>query len=63
MVLKKRLISLVTYGGDVPGSLTDSNVKGWNINHLNSPVNQKDVIDMEISGLNTAYLYIAMPGR
>ncbi|KAF4524768.1 hypothetical protein B566_EDAN012390 [Ephemera danica] len=49
------------YGADVSGSLTDSDVKEWNINHLNTVldyVNQD--YGVSIDGVNTAYLYFGM---
>lgn len=49
------------YGADVAGSIYDSDVKFWNINHLNTIL---DLIESEknvkILGVNTAYLYFGM---
>ncbi|KAK0167640.1 hypothetical protein PV327_005011 [Microctonus hyperodae] len=49
------------YGADVSGSLTDPDVKEWNINHLGTIldyVNQD--YGISIDGVNTAYLYFGM---
>ncbi|CAG0899413.1 unnamed protein product, partial [Cyprideis torosa] len=43
-----------TYGADVPGTLTDTNVDVWNISRLGSIL---DDIDENIQGVNTPYLY------
>ncbi|KOC63208.1 putative lysine-specific demethylase 4B [Habropoda laboriosa] len=49
------------YGADVSGSLTDSDVKEWNINHLGTILDyvNKDY-GISIDGVNTAYLYFGM---
>ncbi|CAG0885049.1 unnamed protein product [Cyprideis torosa] len=43
-----------TYGADVPGTLTDTDVDEWNISRLGSIL---DNIDENIEGVNTPYLY------
>ncbi|CAL8108635.1 unnamed protein product [Orchesella dallaii] len=49
------------YGADVSGTLTDKDVKSWNINCLGSIL---DLVEqdygVEIDGVNTAYLYFGM---
>ncbi|XP_003392033.1 PREDICTED: lysine-specific demethylase 4D-like, partial [Amphimedon queenslandica] len=49
------------YGADIPGSLYDSGVNEWNINHLGTIL---DTVAQEygvsIPGVNTAYLYFGM---
>lgn len=49
------------YGADVCGSITDSDVSEWNINHLGTILDYvgKDY-NMSIDGVNTAYLYFGM---
>lgn len=49
------------YGADVQGTLTDSDVKIWNINHLGTILDyvNKDY-GIKIAGVNTAYLYFGM---
>ncbi|XP_072760241.1 uncharacterized protein [Anoplolepis gracilipes] len=49
------------YGADVSGSLTDPDVKEWNINHLGTILDyvNKDY-GISIDGVNTAYLYFGM---
>ncbi|XP_011700517.1 PREDICTED: lysine-specific demethylase 4B-like isoform X2 [Wasmannia auropunctata] len=49
------------YGADVSGSLTDPEVKEWNINHLGTILDyvNKDY-GISIDGVNTAYLYFGM---
>ncbi|XP_024879390.1 lysine-specific demethylase 4A-like isoform X2 [Temnothorax curvispinosus] len=49
------------YGADVSGSLTDPDVKVWNINHLGTILDyvNKDY-GISIDGVNTAYLYFGM---
>lgn len=49
------------YGADVSGSLTDPDVKEWNINSLGTILDyvNKDY-GISISGVNTAYLYFGM---
>ncbi|XP_063978608.1 lysine-specific demethylase 4A-like isoform X2 [Diachasmimorpha longicaudata] len=49
------------YGADVSGSLTDPDVKEWNINRLGTILDyvNKDY-GISIDGVNTAYLYFGM---
>lgn len=49
------------YGADVCGSITDPEVKEWNINKLDTILDfvEKDY-QMSIEGVNTAYLYFGM---
>ncbi|GAB0097551.1 Probable lysine-specific demethylase 4A [Sergentomyia squamirostris] len=49
------------YGADVAGSLTDPDVKEWNINSLGTILDyvNKDY-GISIAGVNTAYLYFGM---
>lgn len=49
------------YGADVAGTLTDPNVKCWNINSLGTILDyvNKDY-GISIAGVNTAYLYFGM---
>lgn len=49
------------YGADVAGTLTDPDVKSWNINHLGTILDyvNKDY-GISIAGVNTAYLYFGM---
>lgn len=49
------------YGADVSGTLTDPDVKEWNINHLGTILDyvNKDY-GISIDGVNTAYLYFGM---
>ncbi|XP_020282072.1 lysine-specific demethylase 4C-like isoform X2 [Pseudomyrmex gracilis] len=49
------------YGADVSGTLTDPEVKEWNINHLGTILDyvNKDY-GISIEGVNTAYLYFGM---
>nr|XP_046915536.1 lysine-specific demethylase 4B-like [Dermatophagoides farinae] len=49
------------YGADVPGSLTDSDCKEFNINNLNTILDLiNDSYGIKIMGVNTAYLYFGM---
>ena len=49
------------YGADVAGSITDSDVDEWNINRLGSILDMvKDDYNVNIDGVNTAYLYFGM---
>lgn len=49
------------YGADVSGSLTDPDQPYWNINNLNSILDDlKDEYNLNIEGVNTAYLYFGM---
>jgi len=49
------------YGADVSGSLTDENVKEWNINKLGSILDYvNEDYGISIDGVNTAYLYFGM---
>lgn len=49
------------YGADVNGSLTDTDVKVWNINELNTILDYVNVdYGISIAGVNTAYLYFGM---
>ncbi|XP_055531685.1 probable lysine-specific demethylase 4A [Wyeomyia smithii] len=49
------------YGADVPGSLTDSDVKVWNINRLGTILDYVNAdYNISIAGVNTAYLYFGM---
>ncbi|KAJ6633450.1 putative lysine-specific demethylase 4B [Pseudolycoriella hygida] len=49
------------YGADVNGTLTDPDVKVWNLNHLGTILDyvNKDY-GISIDGVNTAYLYFGM---
>merc|ERR1719452_389683 len=46
------------YGADVEESITDPEVDVWNIKKLNSILT--DVLDEQIPGVNTPYLYVGM---
>ena len=46
------------YGADVEESITDPEVEVWNIKRLNSLLT--DVLDEQIPGVNTPYLYVGM---
>lgn len=49
------------YGADVSGSLTDADVKEWNINKLGSILDYvNEDYGISIDGVNTAYLYFGM---
>lgn len=49
------------YGADVNGSITDTDVKEWNINHLGTILDfVNSDYGIEIDGVNTAYLYFGM---
>ncbi|XP_021696026.1 probable lysine-specific demethylase 4A [Aedes aegypti] len=49
------------YGADVPGSITDSDVKVWNINSLGTILDYVNTdYNISIAGVNTAYLYFGM---
>ncbi|XP_055374308.1 probable lysine-specific demethylase 4A [Condylostylus longicornis] len=49
------------YGADINGSLTDSEVKEWNINNLETILDYVNTdYGIEIDGVNTAYLYFGM---
>uniref|UniRef100_A0A182K4X2 [histone H3]-trimethyl-L-lysine(9) demethylase n=1 Tax=Anopheles christyi TaxID=43041 RepID=A0A182K4X2_9DIPT len=49
------------YGADVPGSLTDTDVKVWNINCLGTILDYVNAdYNISIAGVNTAYLYFGM---
>ncbi|XP_028179422.1 probable lysine-specific demethylase 4B [Ostrinia furnacalis] len=49
------------YGADVNGSITDPDVKEWNINHLGTILDfVNSDYGIEIDGVNTAYLYFGM---
>lgn len=49
------------YGADVSGTLTDTDVNTWNINHLGSILDLvKQDYGVDIDGVNTAYLYFGM---
>lgn len=49
------------YGADVSGSLTDPDVKEWNINSLNTILDFVNTdYGITIAGVNTAYLYLGM---
>lgn len=49
------------YGADVPGTLTDSDCKEFNINNLNTILDMiNDNYGVKIMGVNTAYLYFGM---
>ncbi|XP_058834810.1 probable lysine-specific demethylase 4A [Topomyia yanbarensis] len=49
------------YGADVPGSLTDTDVKVWNINSLGTILDYVNAdYNISIAGVNTAYLYFGM---
>lgn len=49
------------YGADVSGSITDPDVKEWNINHLGTILDfVNSDYGIEIDGVNTAYLYFGM---
>lgn len=49
------------YGADVNGSITDPDVKEWNINHLGTILDYVNSdYGIEIDGVNTAYLYFGM---
>ncbi|XP_012269220.2 lysine-specific demethylase 4C-like isoform X1 [Athalia rosae] len=49
------------YGADVSGSLTDPEVKEWNINHLGTILDYvNEDYGISIDGVNTAYLYFGM---
>ncbi|GAB0099576.1 hypothetical protein DMENIID0001_154600 [Sergentomyia squamirostris] len=49
------------YGADVNGTLTDPDVKDWNINQLGTILDYvNDDYGIKIDGVNTAYLYFGM---
>lgn len=49
------------YGADISGSITDPDVKEWNINHLGTILDLvNDDYGVSIEGVNTAYLYFGM---
>uniref|UniRef100_A0A182JI09 [histone H3]-trimethyl-L-lysine(9) demethylase n=1 Tax=Anopheles atroparvus TaxID=41427 RepID=A0A182JI09_ANOAO len=49
------------YGADVPGSITDPDVKVWNINCLGTILDYVNAdYNISIAGVNTAYLYFGM---
>ncbi|ETN59259.1 JmjC domain-containing histone demethylation protein 3C [Anopheles darlingi] len=49
------------YGADVPGSITDPDVKVWNINCLGTILDYVNMdYNISIAGVNTAYLYFGM---
>ncbi|XP_069182612.1 uncharacterized protein [Procambarus clarkii] len=49
------------YGADVSGSITDPDVKEWNINSLGSILDYvNEDYGISIDGVNTAYLYFGM---
>lgn len=49
------------YGADVSGSLTDPEVKEWNVNHLGTILDYvNEDYGISIEGVNTAYLYFGM---
>lgn len=49
------------YGADIQGSLTDPDVDMWNINHLDSILdNVAKEYGVSIPGVNTSYLYFGM---
>lgn len=49
------------YGADVSGSLTDTDVTVWNINHLGTILDYvNEDYGISIEGVNTAYLYFGM---
>ncbi|KXJ70594.1 hypothetical protein RP20_CCG020856 [Aedes albopictus] len=49
------------YGADVPGSITDPDVKVWNINSLGTILDYVNTdYNISIAGVNTAYLYFGM---
>lgn len=49
------------YGADVSGSIYDPGVKEFNIQHLNTILDLvKEEYDIQIEGVNTAYLYFGM---
>ncbi|XP_042238661.1 uncharacterized protein LOC121877084 isoform X2 [Homarus americanus] len=49
------------YGADVSGSITDPDVKEWNINNLGSILDYvNEDYGISIDGVNTAYLYFGM---
>ncbi|KAG6459988.1 hypothetical protein O3G_MSEX011691 [Manduca sexta] len=49
------------YGADVNGSITDPDVKEWNINNLGTILDfVNSDYGIEIDGVNTAYLYFGM---
>ena len=49
------------YGADVPGSLYDTDVNMWNINHLGTILDSVcSHYGASIPGVNTAYLYFGM---
>ncbi|XP_052862260.1 probable lysine-specific demethylase 4A [Anopheles cruzii] len=49
------------YGADVPGSITDPEVKVWNINCLGTILDYVNTdYNISIAGVNTAYLYFGM---
>ncbi|KAK9828707.1 hypothetical protein WJX72_001637 [[Myrmecia] bisecta] len=55
-------ISPPLYGADVPGSMFDEDLKGWNLRHLDSLLSRtlsKNDLDA-IPGVNTPYLYFGM---
>ncbi|CAG0887835.1 unnamed protein product [Cyprideis torosa] len=50
-----------TYGADVPGTLTDTDVDEWNISRLGSILDYIDEdYNTKIEGVNTPYLYFGM---
>ncbi|XP_059608456.1 probable lysine-specific demethylase 4B isoform X2 [Phlebotomus argentipes] len=49
------------YGADVSGTLTDPDVKEWNVNTLGTILDYvNDDYGIQIDGVNTAYLYFGM---
>lgn len=49
------------YGADVSGTITDPDVKSWNINKLGTILDLvSEDYGVEIAGVNTAYLYFGM---
>uniref|UniRef100_A0A914VIX2 [histone H3]-trimethyl-L-lysine(9) demethylase n=1 Tax=Plectus sambesii TaxID=2011161 RepID=A0A914VIX2_9BILA len=49
------------YGADTPGSIYDEGIKEWNINRLGTILDLLgDECNVEIQGVNTAYLYFGM---
>ncbi|CAL8468488.1 g8028 [Coccomyxa elongata] len=49
------------YGADVPGSLFDADLKGWNLRHLDSLLSRTlEKKNLAIPGVSTPYLYFGM---
>ena len=49
------------YGADIPGTITDKDVKHWNIAHLGTILDLLETdIKVKLLGVNTPYLYFGM---